>query len=548
MQPSLRLNSNDREEQAIPLATELTIRLTPFDQAEYLKLIEARGETIRRVVSRLKPALGLANAVDAGCGVGFFSQTLAECGLNVCGFDARPENVDEARRRFPGIPFEQADIEDRRICQLGRFDLVLCFGMLYHLENPLQAVRNLRAITEKCLLLESMCLPEERCTLLLRQEARQDDQSLREIACYPSEGSLVKMLYHAGFSKVYRATSLPNHDDFRETAEHTQRRTVLLASSIPIEVAGFQLLIEPQETQDPWAKKSAAQVPLSRRIRRFLASPMRSKYITLANRARRIFPDMPIPLRLPFGAWWLAEGSALDQELIYNEFEKMEMNFVKKLLRRDMTVVDVGAHHGLYTLLASKRVGWDGHVVAIEPSPRECARLEKHLQLNRCSNVEMVPCAAGEDPGQADLYLVDGFHDWCNSLRPPAVEESAKTVRVQVRRLDDILSELEISKVDFVKLDVEGAELSVLYGAMKLLQRESRPAMLVEVQDVRTRQWGYAAREILQFLIRMDYQWFAIAAKGALLPIPCDQESYDANLVALPAERAEEFLNLLGQK
>ena len=143
---------------------------------------------------------------------------------------------------------------------------------------------------------------------------------------------------------------------------------------------------------------------------------------------------------------------------------------------------------------------------------------------------------------------MDGFNDWCNSLRPPASAESVTTVRVQVRRLDDILSELEIPKVDFVKLDVEGAELSVLYGAMKLLQRESRPAMLVEVQDVRTRQWDYAAREILQFLIRMDYQWFAIAAKGALLPISCDEESYDANLVALPLERTEEFLNLLGQK
>jgi hypothetical protein len=72
--------------------------------------------------------------------------------------------------------------------------------------------------------------------------------------------------------------------------------------------------------------------------------------------------------------------------------------------------------------------------------------------------------------------------------------------------------------------------------------------MLVEMQDVRTRPWGYAAREILQFLICMDYRWFAIAAKGALLPISCEEETYDANLVALPRERAEEFLNLLGQK
>ncbi|HEX4544158.1 MAG TPA: FkbM family methyltransferase [Candidatus Acidoferrum sp.] len=164
------------------------------------------------------------------------------------------------------------------------------------------------------------------------------------------------------------------------------------------------------------------------------------------------------------------------------------------------------------------------------------------------SNVELVPCAVGEDPLETDLYVVDGFHDWCNSLRPPAVEASTATVRVQVRRLDDILSELKISEVDFLKLDVEGAELSALCGAMKLLRGDSRPAMLVEVQDVRTQRWGYAARQILQFLIRMEYQWFVMATKGALLPISCLEQTYDANLVALPVERTEEFLNLLGQK
>ena len=534
--------------QPIRLATEVLIKLTPFDQREYRKLIEARGETIRRVVTKLRRALDLSNAVDAGCGVGFFSQTLEECGLNACGFDGRLENVAEARRRFPQIPFEQGDIEDRTILELGTFDLVLCFGLLYHLENPLLAIRNLRGLTEKCLLLESMCVPEDKLSMLLREEPGQEDQSLSSVACYPSEGSLAKMLYRAGFAAVYRLTRLPDHDDFRETTEHSRRRTVLLASSVPMDIAGFRLVPEPHEIDNPWTKKPAVKATLAQRVRRFLTSPTRRKYITLANRARRIFPGMPIPLRLPFGAWWLAEKSALDHELVYNEFEKMETDFVSKLLRRDMTVLDVGAHHGLYTLLASKCVGWDGHVIAIEPSPRECARLEKHLRVNRCSNVELVPCAAGENPGETDLFLVDGFNDWCNSLRPPAIDEPTKTVRVRVRRVDEILSELRISKVDFVKLDVEGAELSVLYGAMQLLQREPRPAILAEVEDIRTAAWGYAAREIIQFLVRMDYRWFAIAAKGALLPINCNQETYNANLVALPVEREEEFLSLLGQK
>jgi FkbM family methyltransferase len=167
-----------------------------------------------------------------------------------------------------------------------------------------------------------------------------------------------------------------------------------------------------------------------------------------------------------------------------------------------------------------------------------------HLRLNRCSNTNLVSCALGEDPGETDLYLVDGVHDWCNSLRPPVVDEPMRTERVAVRRLDDVLAEHGVRRVDFLKLDVEGAELSVLYGAMKLLQRESRPAILVEVQDTRTQPWGYAAREIIQFLIRMDYRCFAIAAKGVLLPISCDQEEYNANLVDSSKVRAgkEEFV------
>jgi FkbM family methyltransferase len=534
--------------QSIRLTTEVTIKLTPFDQKEYRKLIEARGETLRRAVAKLKPALGLSNALDAGCGVGFFSQTLVECGLNAGGFDGREENIAEARRRFPEIPFEQGDIEDREILELGTFDLVLCFGLLYHLENPLLAIRHLRAMTDKCLLLESMCLPGEKSSMLLRTEPRQGDQSLTEVACYPSEGSLVKMLYRAGFPAVYRVMPLPDHDDFRDTPEHAQRRTVLLASLMPIDVAGFRLYPEPQEVEDPWAKKPGPRPWFPVRIGRFLASPTRRKYITLAGRARHMLPKMPIPLRLPFGGWWLAEKSALDHELMYGEFEPTETRFVQRLVRAGMTVLDVGAHHGLYTLLLSKKVGRGGRVIAFEPSARECRRLERHLRLNRCANVHLEPCAAGSESGEADLFLVDGFQDWCNSLRPPALSDATHIVRVRVRRIDDVLAAQRISKVDFIKLDVEGGELAALHGATRLLHGESRPAILAEVQDIRTLPWGYAAREIIQFLIQMDYRWFAIAAKGALLPISCDQESYDANLVALPVERTGEFLGLLGQK
>jgi len=78
------------------------ITLTEFDQRRYLRLINARGKTIRTVIAELNAVLRLATALDAGCGVGFFAQILQECGLRVGAFDGRLENVLEARKRFPG--------------------------------------------------------------------------------------------------------------------------------------------------------------------------------------------------------------------------------------------------------------------------------------------------------------------------------------------------------------------------------------------------------------------------------------------------------------
>jgi len=527
----------------------IAINLTEFDQRHYVKLIRARGETIRRVVRDLRQVCGMASAVDAGCGVGFFSQILYECGLSVRGFDGRVENVAEARQRFAGIPFEQGDIESLEILKLGTFDLTLCFGLLYHLENPMLAIRHLRALTGKGLLLESMCIPGNGAGMMLREEPSAADQSLTDIALCPSEPCLAKMLYRAGFAAVYRVAEFPDHDDFRETAEHVRRRTVLFASVTPVQVAGLARVEEPRDGFDPWSKLApgTATPTLGERLRRFARQPRRAKYFTLTARARRIFPNMPIALRLPFGAWWLAQKSALDHELMHGDFEDAEKRFVQKLLRPGMTVLDVGAHHGLYALLAAKRVGWRGKVIAFEPSPRERARLLRHLRVNACWNVGVEACALGAEPSEQDLFVVEGWQDWCNSLRPPALKEPTKTIRVDVERLDDVLWRLKLDVVDFIKLDVEGAELSILGGAGKLLQGPSRPVILAEVQDNRTRPWGYRARDIVEFLVRKNYSWFSLKADGSLQPAATDLDLYDANLVALPTERAEGIRKMLAE-
>jgi hypothetical protein len=258
---------------------------------------------------------------------------LQECGLQARGFDGRSQNVAEARARFPEIPFEQGDVENLAICDGGLYDFVLCFGLLYHLENPLLAMRNLRAMTGKCLLLESMCVPGEKTAALLREEPRLDNQSLTEVAFYPSEATLIKMLYRTGFHVVYRIVNLPEHDDFRETTTHARRRTMLLASHFPVDFAGLRLCPETHDAHDPWSKGLPQPGGPVARARRFLGLSGREKYFAAAQHMRRIFPFLRVPLRLPFGAWWLAESSALDYELAHEGYETAELSFVQRLLR-----------------------------------------------------------------------------------------------------------------------------------------------------------------------------------------------------------------------
>jgi hypothetical protein len=112
---------------------------------------------------------------------------------------------------------------------------------------------------------------------------------------------------------------------------------------------------------------------------------------------------------------------------------------------------------------------------------------------------------------------------------------------VAVERLDDTLWRLRVDAVDLIKLDAEGAELSVLQGAGEFLRGASRPVILAEVQDIRTIAWGYRAREIIEFLGKEKYRWFTLREDGSLRRADTDLDSYDANLVALPVDRIDEI-------
>jgi FkbM family methyltransferase len=227
--------------------------------------------------------------------------------------------------------------------------------------------------------------------------------------------------------------------------------------------------------------------------------------------------------------------------VLHGGFELAERAFVSRFLRPGMTVLDIGAHHGLYTLLASKAVGPSGQVIAFEPSPRERKALRLNVRLNRCKNVLIQELALGNEEGETSLHVVDHLETGCNSLRPPALPGSISLVSVRVMSLDQWLAAHDLQSVDFIKLDVEGGELSVLQGAQRLLERRPRPVMLAEVQDIRTKPWGYRGRDIIDFLSGRGYKWFRVSAQGSLEDLQANCQDFDENVVAWPGELVGEL-------
>lgn len=234
------------------------------------------------------------------------------------------------------------------------------------------------------------------------------------------------------------------------------------------------------------------------------------------------------------GLWWIAGHDALSEQLLTG-FEVNERRFLLRFLAAGMTVLDVGANAGLYSMLASKSVGASGHVVSFEPSPRERARLEGHLRLNRCRNVTVEPVALGDATGEAELFVVEGHEIGCNSIHP-AEGISGHRVRVPVRRLDDYVAGGRFARVDLVKMDIEGAELSALRGAESMF-RSARPVLLCEIEEARVAPWHYRGRAIIDLMLAWRYRWFVVATQRTLDPLPPTQDEFNGNYVAIPEER-----------
>jgi FkbM family methyltransferase len=156
--------------------------------------------------------------------------------------------------------------------------------------------------------------------------------------------------------------------------------------------------------------------------------------------------------------------------------EALELGFVERVVARGAVAVDVGANIGLFTLALARRVGPEGRVHAIEPEPANARAIARAVEAAGYRQVRLHRAAAADRVGRLDLHLSGSNRgDHRTALR----DGTRDTIEVSAIRLDDLL--VEEPRVDFIKIDVQGAELAVLQGLERTLGAHPEVRLLCEI-------------------------------------------------------------------
>ena len=183
-------------------------------------------------------------------------------------------------------------------------------------------------------------------------------------------------------------------------------------------------------------------------------------------------------------------------------YEPFETEVVRNEVKAGDVVLDIGAHIGYYTLIFAKLVGSSGKVFAFEPEPQNFALLQNNVRGNEYTNVILVPKAVSNRKAPAVLYVSE---DNSGDHRIYDPEDRRPSIKIETITLDDYLREYP-GQIDFVKMDVQGAEHAALCGAARLLEAHRIKKLMMEFWPGGLRTCGIQPEEHLRFLLDQGFQ------------------------------------------
>ena len=219
------------------------------------------------------------------------------------------------------------------------------------------------------------------------------------------------------------------------------------------------------------------------------------------------------------------------------EYEPNEIAFLAATLKPGMTLVDVGANEGLFTLVAALRVGDSGRVLALEPSSREFQRLQKNIDLNGLKNVEPLRLALYDHSGHANLSCAEFGHEGLNAIGDRIANAGVAVTgseTVELETLDTLVAARGVDHLDFIKVDAEGSEARILEGAIGTVNR-FQPVILLEIEPENLAAQGSTTDGLLELVARIGYRTWVFDSQGQPR-LRSSDSPLSTNVIAAPLE------------
>lgn len=226
-------------------------------------------------------------------------------------------------------------------------------------------------------------------------------------------------------------------------------------------------------------------------------------------------------------------SSILKRFFMFNEFEQQLTELVRRHINPSKDIIDVGANIGLFTVLFAKNIDSGRRVLSAEPTLTAMAYLESNVKRNEVKDkVLLYNGVLADRSGNFELHVIPGMEEY-SSLGPMAHDAVAKhsheTVIVSGETVDQLVS-LHNLEPGFIKIDTEGAEYSVISGAVQTLKAH-KPVILSELSHKLLSEQGSSSKELMEMLKRTGYEIFNAYTEERL--VPCH---FEGEILALPGE------------
>jgi len=187
-------------------------------------------------------------------------------------------------------------------------------------------------------------------------------------------------------------------------------------------------------------------------------------------------------------------------------YEAENFEFLAQSCKPGAVIIDIGAHIGLFSVIASQVTGKGGKVYAFEPAPSTYELLQKTLAINHTDPViETFQKAVGRETGKITFFISDDKADNSNSLVDYKDDRRLHGIDIDVISIDAFVKEKKINRLDFIKIDVEGAEYDTLRGAVETMN-DLKPVCIVAIHPEPIKAKGDRLEDIYDFIVSRQYR------------------------------------------